>query len=124
MRSPRRLACWADFPGYPERKLREFRTKTISRRGPCADRARCRHGPFLDDNVGRAAMLRYARLDTLVVYTSDHGDNLGTRTFWGKSNMRGSGRRAAHAKGRAPGRAAVATPASLVDAYPTMSGAR
>ena len=60
--------------------------------------------------------------DTLVVYTSDHGDNLGTRTFWGKSNMyeesvgvplilRGPG---------IPAGRRVATPVSLVDAYPTI----
>ena len=60
--------------------------------------------------------------DTLVVYTSDHGDNLGTRTFWGKSNMyeesvgvplilKGPG---------IPAGRRVATPVSLVDAYPTI----
>ncbi len=45
---------------------------------------------FLDDNIGRVLKaLHETGLDddTLVVYTSDHGDNLGTRTFWGKSNM-------------------------------------
>ncbi|MGH6919751.1 MAG: sulfatase-like hydrolase/transferase, partial [Geminicoccaceae bacterium] len=60
--------------------------------------------------------------NTLVVYTSDHGDNLGTRTFWGKSNMyeeavgvplilRGRG---------VPRGRRVGTPASLVDGYPTI----
>jgi choline-sulfatase len=60
--------------------------------------------------------------DTLVVYTSDHGDNLGTRTFWGKSNMyeeavgvplimQGPG---------VPRRRRVRTPVSLVDGYPTI----
>lgn len=80
---------------------------------------------FLDDNVGRVlAALDAAGLadDTLVVYTSDHGDNLGARTFWGKSNMyeesagiplilRGPGVKAG---------ARVATPVSLVDAHPTI----
>lgn len=45
---------------------------------------------FLDDNIGRvlAALERTGLAsDTTVLYTSDHGDNLGTRTFWGKSNM-------------------------------------
>ena len=45
---------------------------------------------FLDDNVGRVlnALERHrARRRHARVYTSDHGDNLGTRTFWGKSNM-------------------------------------
>ena len=45
---------------------------------------------WLDHNVGRilqeleaAGMAR----DTTVVYTSDHGDNVGARGLWGKSNM-------------------------------------
>ncbi|MDQ8034315.1 MAG: sulfatase-like hydrolase/transferase [Bordetella sp.] len=45
---------------------------------------------FLDHNVGRIlAALRGAGLedDTTVVYTSDHGDNLGTRGLWGKSTL-------------------------------------
>ena len=45
---------------------------------------------FLDDNIGQvlAALDRSGLAeDTIVVYTSDHGDNLGTRTFWGKSTM-------------------------------------
>ncbi len=80
---------------------------------------------FLDDNIGRVLKaLRDTGLegDTLVVYTSDHGDNLGTRTFWGKSNMyeeavgvplilKGPG---------IPAGRRVATPVSLVDAYPTI----
>jgi choline-sulfatase len=60
--------------------------------------------------------------DTLVVYTSDHGDNLGTRTFWGKSNMyEESAGVPLILKG--PGVAAgrrVPTPVSLVDGYPTI----
>lgn len=80
---------------------------------------------FLDDNIGRVlAALSAQGLgdDTLVVYTSDHGDNLGTRTFWGKSNMyeesvgvplimRGPG---------IPAGRRVQTPVSLIDAYPTI----
>jgi choline-sulfatase len=83
---------------------------------------------FLDDNIGRVLRaLDETGLvdDTLVVYTSDHGDNLGTRTFWGKSNMyeesvgvplilRGPG---------IPAGRRVATPVSLVDAYPTIVNA-
>lgn len=45
---------------------------------------------FLDDNIGRIlAALHDNGLtqDTVVIYTSDHGDNLGTRTMWGKSTM-------------------------------------
>jgi choline-sulfatase len=80
---------------------------------------------FLDDNIGQVlAALASAGLDrdTLVVYTSDHGDNLGTRTFWGKSNMY------EEAAGiplimRGPGIEAgrrIRTPVSLVDAFPTI----
>jgi len=80
---------------------------------------------FLDDNIGqilRALAGTGLAEKTLVIYTSDHGDNLGTRTFWGKSNMyeesvgvplilNGPGIPAGHR---------VATPVSLVDAYPTI----
>ena len=66
--------------------------------------------------------MRPVSKDTLVVYTSDHGDNLGARTFWGKSNMyeeavgvpliiKGPG---------IPAGRRVATPVSLVDVYPTI----
>jgi choline-sulfatase len=45
---------------------------------------------FLDDNVGRLLdCLEASGLsdDTIVIYTSDHGENLGARRLWGKSNM-------------------------------------
>lgn len=45
---------------------------------------------FLDDNVGRILQAvddNGLSEDTIVLYTSDHGDNLGTRTMWGKSTM-------------------------------------
>ena len=44
----------------------------------------------LDHNVGRIlTALEAAGLkeDTTVIYTSDHGDNVGARGLWGKSNM-------------------------------------
>jgi choline-sulfatase len=80
---------------------------------------------FLDDNVGRVlAALRDGGLerDTLVIYSSDHGDNLGTRSFWGKSNMYDESAGVPLIM-RGPGVAAgrrVGTPVSLVDAYPTI----
>jgi choline-sulfatase len=80
---------------------------------------------FLDDNVGRILKaLDGAGLedDTLVVYTSDHGDNLGARTFWGKSNMYDESAGVPLIM-RGPGVTAgkrVKTPVSLVDAYPTI----
>ena len=45
---------------------------------------------YLDHNIGRVLdCLEECGLrdNTLVVYTSDHGDNLGTRRLFGKSNM-------------------------------------
>lgn len=45
---------------------------------------------FLDENIGKILRsLEDAGLadDTRVVYTSDHGDNMGTRGLWGKSTM-------------------------------------
>ncbi len=125
-----RLRDPADFPDHPVlRKLREvqnyedhFRNEDHVRTALAAYYGMV---SFLDDNIGRVLKtLRETGLDgdTLVVYTSDHGDNLGTRTFWGKSNMY------EEAVGvplilNGPGIPAgrhVATPVSLVDAYPTI----
>lgn len=78
---------------------------------------------FLDENVGKILRsLEDAGLadDTRVLYTSDHGDNLGTRGLWGKSTMfeetaavpliiAGDG---------IPRNKAVGTPVSHVDVYP------
>jgi len=80
---------------------------------------------FLDDNVGRVLRALEATGlagSTRVLYTSDHGDNLGARGLWGKSTMyeevagvpllmAGPGIEA----GRI-----VRTPASHVDAFPTI----
>lgn len=45
---------------------------------------------WMDDNVGQImAALEAAGMaeDTTIVYTSDHGDNVGARGLWGKSNF-------------------------------------
>jgi len=45
---------------------------------------------YLDDNISKVLAALEAsglRDNTLVVYTADHGENLGTRRLWGKSNM-------------------------------------
>ena len=45
---------------------------------------------YLDSNIGKvlAALEQTGLRDsTIVIYTSDHGENLGTRRLWGKSNM-------------------------------------
>ena len=80
---------------------------------------------FVDDNVGkvlRALNASGLSDSTRVIYTSDHGDNLGTRGLWGKSTMYEEtaavplilsgpdiprGRR-------------ISTPSSLLDVYPTI----
>jgi choline-sulfatase len=120
----------AEFPDHPVlRKLREvqnyedhFRDEEHVRIAVAAYYGMV---SFLDDNIGRITRtLEKTGLagNTLIVYTSDHGDNLGTRTFWGKSNMyeesvgvplilKGPG---------IPAGRRVATPVSLVDAYPTI----
>jgi choline-sulfatase len=60
--------------------------------------------------------------DTLTVYTSDHGDNLGTRTFWGKSNMydEAVGVPLILTGPGIPAGRRVKTPVSLVDCFPTI----
>jgi choline-sulfatase len=125
-----RLRGAADFPDHPVlRKLREvqnyedhFRDEEHVR---IAIAAYYGMVSFLDNNIGRVLKaLRETGLgeETLIMYTSDHGDNLGTRTFWGKSNMyeeavgvplilNGPG---------IPAGRRVRTPVSLVDAYPTI----
>ena len=80
---------------------------------------------FLDDNIGRVlAALEASGLaaDTRVVYTSDHGESLGKRGFWGKSTLFEESV-AVPLIMAGPGIAAgrrVATPVSLVDAAPTI----
>lgn len=125
-----RLRDPADFPDHPVlRRLREVQNYEDHFRdeGHVRTALAAYYGmvSFLDDNIGRIlGTLAATGLadDTLVVYTSDHGDNLGTRTFWGKSNMfeeavgvplimRGPG---------IPAGRRVKTPVSLVDAYPTI----
>lgn len=78
---------------------------------------------FLDENIGKVlGALDGAGLteETRIVYTSDHGDNLGARGLWGKSTMyeesvgvplivAGQGFDAGQR---------ISTPASLLDLYP------
>jgi choline-sulfatase len=79
---------------------------------------------FLDDNIGRIL----AALDatglaatTRVVYTSDHGDNLGTRGLWGKSTMyeESAGIPLILSGPDVPRGNVCATPVTLVDGFPT-----
>jgi choline-sulfatase len=80
---------------------------------------------FVDHNVGRLLKC----LDdndlagtTRVIYTSDHGDNLGTRGLWGKSNMyeESAGVPMIMAGPEVPAKVVCREPVSLVDCYPTI----
>jgi choline-sulfatase len=80
---------------------------------------------FLDHNIGRviAAIGAAGLTDTTrVIYTSDHGDNLGARGLWGKSVMyEESAAIPMIVAGQGVARGAVvATPVSLVDCYRTV----
>ena len=80
---------------------------------------------FLDDNIGRVLTALDSRGltgDTRVIYSSDHGDNLGNRHMWGKSIhyeeaaavpmiIAGPG---------VPKGKSSSTPVTLVDIYPTI----
>ena len=80
---------------------------------------------YLDDNVGRVldALDRSGQRDeTLVIYTTDHGETLGSRGLWGKSVLyeETAGIPLLVAgPGVAPGRESR-TPTTLVDGYPTI----
>jgi choline-sulfatase len=80
---------------------------------------------FLDDNVGRILRaIEEAGLadNTRVIYGTDHGDNLGTRGMWGKSTMYEEIARVPMilAGPGVPQGRRVDTPASHVDAFPTI----
>jgi choline-sulfatase len=78
---------------------------------------------FLDENIGKVlAALDAAGLNdtTRVIYTSDHGDNLGARGLWGKSTMYEESV-AVPLIAAGPGFPAgvrASTPVSLLDLYP------
>ena len=83
---------------------------------------------FLDDNVGRIldALDRSGlRDDTLVVYTSDHGETLGSRGLWGKTVLyeEAAGIPLVVAGAGVPAGGTSGTPTSLVDGFPTILGA-
>jgi choline-sulfatase len=80
---------------------------------------------FVDHNVGRLlrALERYDLAGTTrVIYTSDHGDNLGTRGLWGKSNMyeEAAGVPMIMAGPEVPAGVVCREPVSLVDCYPSI----
>src|SRR3546814_403572 len=80
---------------------------------------------FLDENIGKVlATLEDCGLmeETRVLYTSDHGDNLGTRGLWGKSTMyeETAGVPLILAGPEVPVGAVCDTPVTHVDAYTTI----
>lgn len=80
---------------------------------------------FLDDNVGQIlkALEESGMLeDTTIVYTSDHGDNVGARGLWGKSQLYQESTAIpmiVAGPGIAPG--TCATPVSLIDLSQTIA---
>jgi choline-sulfatase len=80
---------------------------------------------FLDDNIGKIlSALEASGLteSTRVIYTSDHGDNLGCRGLWGKSVMYEESVAVPLVMAGAdiPSGVVVETPVSLVDCYRTV----
>lgn len=80
---------------------------------------------YLDSNIGRVLRaLEESGLgdDTLVIYSSDHGDNLGTRGYWGKSLLfeESAGVPMILAGPGIPAGKVSATPVTLVDIAPTL----
>jgi choline-sulfatase len=80
---------------------------------------------FIDHNVGRLVdALAETGLaeETRVLYSSDHGDNLGTRGLWGKSNMyeEAAGVPMLLAGPEVPQGVVCREPVSLVDVFPTV----
>lgn len=78
---------------------------------------------FLDDNIGkvlRALDDTGLGADTRVLYTSDHGDNLGARGLWGKSTMyeEVAGVPLIIRGADIPSGARITTPVNHVDTYP------
>ena len=81
---------------------------------------------FVDDNVGKLldALAATGLGDTTrVLYSSDHGDNLGTRGLWGKSTMyeESAGVPMLYAGPDIPQGFVCREPVSLVDVFPTVT---
>ena len=80
---------------------------------------------FVDHNVGRLVKALESNglaADTRIIYTSDHGDNLGARGLWGKSNMYEDSAAVPMimAGPEVPQGVACTEPVSLVDCFPTI----
>jgi choline-sulfatase len=80
---------------------------------------------YVDHNVGRlmdALAASGLAADTRIIYSSDHGDNLGTRGLWGKSTMyeEAAGVPMIIAGPELPRGQVCREPVSLVDCFPTI----
>ena len=80
---------------------------------------------FVDHNIGRllGVLERTGLVDeTRVIYTSDHGENLGTRGLWGKSTMyeESAGVPMIMAGPEVPQGVVCREPVSLIDSFPTI----
>jgi choline-sulfatase len=107
----RKCFIWNDFFDDDKRRL-----ATASYFGLCS---------FLDDNIGKIlAALDKAGLggNTRILYSSDHGDNLGVRGLWGKSNHYQESVQIPMimAGPDVPQGKVVSTPVTLVDVFPTV----
>ena len=81
---------------------------------------------FVDSNVGKLmeALAATGLADTTrVLYSADHGDNLGTRGLWGKSNMyeEAAGVPMILAGPELPEGFVCHEPVSLIDVFPTVT---
>jgi choline-sulfatase len=79
---------------------------------------------FLDDNIGKILSALEATglsASTRIIYSSDHGDNLGTRGMWGKSTMyeESAGIPMIMAGPDIAANTVCHTPVTLADAFPT-----
>ena len=80
---------------------------------------------FIDDLIGKIlAAVKSLELEdsTQIIYTSDHGDNIGERDLWGKSNFyeESVGIPLIMAGPDIPVGKVCQTPVSLIDIYPTI----
>ena len=80
---------------------------------------------FVDYQIGRVIdtlMETGLDKDTRIIYTSDHGDNVGARGLWGKSNMyeEAAGIPLITVGAAVPEGKVCRTPVTLVDAYQTI----
>ena len=80
---------------------------------------------FLDHNIGKlvdALAATGLAASTRILYSSDHGDNLGTRGLWGKSTMyeESAGVPMIMAGPDVPEGTVCRAPVSLVDCFPTI----